>query len=347
MTKQCTQCGACCKFVAFPSSKDFEAAGDWLAVRGIKAEDGVLKVEMPCPKLTADGKCSINEHKPKACSDFVPGSIPECPLYAGGKNMNQVKQIVRKRDFKVLSVDEFKTAKKSGVVEATKLLPIQFFKATTREDGSVMISGYANTKGHPDRYGDIPTVFPALRNYVYELTDYLKNPIWLLDHTNSVSSIVGSSDPDLGGFIREDERGLGFAMVFTKSNFGPIAHARTVYLEGIGRAISISGRWHFEDKDNPDHLTFAEIYENSLVAVGADPDALTSKGLSLPGETEKGTARNLQGCIAAYEESIKAGRVLGPEDENALRESREKLNELLTKGEQPKDPYELVCSQIK
>jgi hypothetical protein len=52
-----------------------------------------------------------------------------------------------------------------------------------------------------------------------------------------------------------------------------------------------------EDKDNPNHLTLAEIYEVSLVGVGADPNALTS--------IKKGDAGN-----PPKEESKDAGRVL-------------------------------------
>lgn len=284
--KKCIQCGACCKFVLFPSSKDFEADGakDWLAIRGIKAEGGLLKVNMVCPKLTDDDKCAIQENKPKVCSDFEPGSIPECPLYKeGGKTMDEDKVLI---DFESKSADELMQMRKEGVIYGRKTLPIEDLKIGVDENGNVFVEGYANTKNVADRYGDIPTVFEALRNYVYGLSNYQKNPVCLMNHDNSVQSIAGSFQPALGGYCIEDEKGLKVKMVFSNSDYPPVAHARTVYAEGHGRAFSIGGRWSYEDKDNPMHLTHADIYEISIVGVGADPNAVTTK--SAPGEDEKG-----------------------------------------------------------
>lgn len=140
------------------------------------------------------------------------------------------------------------------------------------EDGVITISGYANTKGTADRYGDVPTVMPAIRNYVYELTEFRKNPVMLIDHNNSVGYIAGSFTQ-----LQEDEKGLRFKAAFSKSNFPLVAHARTVYAEGHGKALSIAGRWFFENKDAQEQLTYADIFEISLVGVGADPNALAGK----------------------------------------------------------------------
>jgi len=150
-----------------------------------------------------------------------------------------------------------------------RVFPIKDLKATKAEDGTIKIRGYANTKGNKDRYGDIPTVFPALRNYVYELNQFSKNPVMLVDHKNSATWIAGSFD-----VLREDELGLYFEASFTKSDYPPVAHVRQVYAEGHGRALSISGRFFWEDKDNPNHLTYVDMIEISLVGVGADPNAL-------------------------------------------------------------------------
>ncbi len=149
-----------------------------------------------------------------------------------------------------------------------KLFEITDFKASM-EDGKVVIQGYANTKNKPDRYGDIPTVFSALRDHVYDLTEYLKNPIMLIDHQNRIDHVAGSYP-----IVREDEKGLFVKGVFSNSDFPLIKHARTVYLEGHAKAFSIGGYWYFEDKDNPTHLTLAEICDISVVGIGADPDAL-------------------------------------------------------------------------
>jgi len=152
---------------------------------------------------------------------------------------------------------------------AIKICDIAELKTISEKDGVVILQGYANTKNKADRYGDIPVVFDKVRNYVYDLTEFIKNPVMLLDHTNRVEAIAGSFTE-----IIEDEVGLRFTAKFSNSELPTIKHAKTVYLEGHGKALSIAGRWHYEDKDNPKHLTMAEIYHIALVGVGADPDAL-------------------------------------------------------------------------
>lgn len=151
-----------------------------------------------------------------------------------------------------------------------KFLAISDLKITEK-DGKVFIEGYANTKDRKDRYGDVPTVFPKLRAFVYELSQYQKNPVMLINHRNAIENIAGSMVE-----IAEDEKGLKFKGVFSNSELDLVKHTRQVYKEGHAKAISIGGIWHYEDPDNPSHLTLAEIYEISLVAVGADPNALAS-----------------------------------------------------------------------
>lgn len=180
---------------------------------------------------------------------------------------------------RILPVDGCKVL---GTIEkpAKKVLAIEELKASA-VDGVVTITGYANTKGHADRYGDVPTVFAALRNYVYELADFSKNPVMLLDHRNQIGSVAGSFK-----ILREDEKGLWFQAEFSKSNSEAIAHARCVYLEGHAKALSIAGRFYFEDKDNPTHLTYANIAEISLVGVGADQLALVDSAAAAAPKAE-------------------------------------------------------------
>lgn len=151
---------------------------------------------------------------------------------------------------------------------AVKVLPITGAKITA-ENGKTFIEGYANTKNQPDRYGDIPAVYRAKRNYVYELSQFVKNPVLLVDHVNRIDHVAGSVRE-----IREDERGLYFRAEFSGSDNPVVKHAREVYTEGHAKGISIAGRFHFEDAENPSLLTLAEIFEISLVAVPADPNAL-------------------------------------------------------------------------
>jgi len=150
---------------------------------------------------------------------------------------------------------------------AVKLLAIEAAKISTA-DGKLRLEGYANTKNRPDRYGDIPAPYPALRDFVYELGEFRKNPVLLIDHVNAVDHIAGSVTE-----AREDANGLYFVAEFSDSDLPLIKHARQVYGEGHARGISIAGQFHYENPTNPDQLTLAEIYEISLVAVPADPDA--------------------------------------------------------------------------
>jgi len=153
---------------------------------------------------------------------------------------------------------------------ALKILPLQ--DATVKqENGLVYIEGYANTKNLADRYGDIPTVLKQKRNFVYELTEFKKNPVLLIDHVNQLDHLAGSVTE-----IFEDEKGLYFKALFSASNHPTIAHARQLYKEGHAKGISIAGRFHYEVPSNQSLLTLAEIYEISLVAIPADPRSLAA-----------------------------------------------------------------------
>lgn len=149
--------------------------------------------------------------------------------------------------------------------KGNKEFEITEFKAV-EENGKVIISGYANTKGVADRYGDIPT--PFNRTYVYELEDYRRNPIILLNHDADIKNMAGKCIE-----IREDEKGLFFKAEMTSSKLPIMEHTRTVIKEKILRTVSIGGMWLFEDLANPNHLTLAKIFEISLVAIPADPFA--------------------------------------------------------------------------
>jgi len=164
-----------------------------------------------------------------------------------------------------------------------KILPIEGGKIV-QENGAVYLEGYANTKGQADRYGDIPAVYKGKRDYVYDLKEYLKNPVLLVDHVNAIDHVAGSMSE-----IREDTRGLYFKARFSTSDYPVVEHARKIYTEGHAKGISIAGKFHYENPDAPNQLTLAEIYEISLVAVPADPDALAEavqKALKQLGDTK-------------------------------------------------------------
>ena len=136
------------------------------------------------------------------------------------------------------------------------------FKAV-EENGLVKISGYANNKNIADRYGDIPTAFG--RSFVYELEEYRRNPVLLIDHEAEVKKLCGTVTE-----IHEDERGLYFEAVLSNSDLPEVKHARTLIKEGMLKTVSIGGIWLYEDMENPAHLTLAKIFEISLVTIPAD-----------------------------------------------------------------------------
>ncbi len=180
---------------------------------------------------------------------------------------------------------------------AIKILPLAQSKIR-QEGGLTYIEGYANTKNKADRYGDVPCVLASKRDYVYELTEFKKNPVLLLDHVNRVDHIAGSVTK-----IFEDESGLYFKAVFSASQSPAVAHARQVYAEGHAKGISIAGRFHYEDAQNPERLTLAEIYEISLVAVPADPDGLVKPSQENEEDTqtdEEQKAANTPQRLQAY-----------------------------------------------
>ena len=184
---------------------------------------------------------------------------------------------------------------------AVKILPIEEIKISETGDGLVYLQGYANTKNKADRYGDIPRVYEKKRDYVYELKNFAKNPVLLIDHVNRIDHLAGSVVN-----IREDDKGLYFKALFSTSKHPVVAHARHIYKEGHAKGISIAGRFHYEDPANPEYLTLAEIYEISLVAVPADPDSLVEaveksiKGLEEAGDIKKIATAVLQKEIDSW-----------------------------------------------
>lgn len=147
-------------------------------------------------------------------------------------------------------------------VKATKEFQLADVKAA-EENGVLKISGYANNKGVADRYGDIPTEYN--RDYVYELEEFKRNPVLLLDHYQSVANVAGKVTD-----IYEDGRGLYFEAELSASDLPAVKHARQLIKEGTLKTVSIGGIWSYEDLQNPSHLTLAKIFEISLVAIPAD-----------------------------------------------------------------------------
>lgn len=181
---------------------------------------------------------------------------------------------------------------------AVKILAIEEPKITEK-DGLTILEGYANTKNVADRYGDIPTIYSKKRTFVYKLDEFKKNPVLLIDHVNKIDHLAGSIT-----HIKEDSKGLYFKAVFSTSSHPVIAHARHIYKEGHAKGISIAGKFHFEDIQNPEHLTLAEIYEISLVAVPADPNSLAQAMEKALSNLESADGKESKNSLALIQKEI-------------------------------------------
>lgn len=178
-------------------------------------------------------------------------------------------------------------------------------------DGVLRISGYANNKHIADRYGDIPTEYN--RSYVYELEEYRRNPVLLMDHDQDIAHMVGSVTN-----IFEDEKGLYFEAEISNSDLPEIKHARQLIKEGHLKTVSIAGIWLYEDLQNPSHLTLAKIFEISLVAVPADTYAVFAP--KTPAEPTKSAERmDLRSAFGKL----------------AVFEMKQKINKFEAKSKQP------------
>ena len=188
------------------------------------------------------------------------------------KVKDQIKNIIMEAANSIKKIDF--TPKIIGTMENPHHKAFDVEDVKIEKEGEFLIfEGYANTKNKADRYGDIPTVYSKVRDYVYDLKFYKKNPVLLLNHINQTDYIAGSMMK-----IFEDEKGLYFKAKISNSDYGPVKHFRTILQEGHAKAISIGGRWHYENVENTRQLTLAEIAEISAVGVGADPRALGAAG---------------------------------------------------------------------
>lgn len=199
-----------------------------------------------------------------------------------------------------------KNTRKNLTVEKLK---VDVQPAESDQPEKVYITGYANTKNHADAYGDVPTNFNG--QPVYDVSRFLQNPVLLINHENAVESIAGRFVE-----LEEDQIGLKFkALLMSNAKTEEVQHAIEAYKQGFGVALSIGGQWFFEDTEQPKHLTKAIIHEISLVAVGADPLALTQgeRAKTIPdGTNPKG--KELLESIKAYRANPNVGNLLSVEE---------------------------------
>lgn len=165
--------------------------------------------------------------------------------------------------------------------DAKKTFAVEEFKAF-EDSGKFYLSGYANTKNKPDSYGDIPTNYNG--QPVYDLSRFEKNPCFFINHDTCTDSIAGNvvewKEDQIGLFVKV------LLMDLADCYSDEVKHSISAARKGFLRAMSIGGRWFFDDTKNPTHLTRAYLYEISLVGVPADDDALFTT-VTKPKQIEK------------------------------------------------------------
>jgi len=125
----------------------------------------------------------------------------------------------------------------------------------------ITLSGLASDFSE-DRDGE--NVMPgAFKN---TLADFRKNPVMLMDHTNSVRNIAGS-------FTRIREGNDGLHVEGKISNAPELRSIRFLVAEGHLKAFSIGGMMRF-NAANYREIEEVKLFEVSLVAVPANPGAL-------------------------------------------------------------------------
>lgn len=146
-------------------------------------------------------------------------------------------------------------------------------KMTIVKDGDVVrdyrgvtIKGYLSTfKGttESDRQGDYVDD-GAFRD---TLKKFMANPVMLADHRNSVANIAGKFV-----VVREDRKGLYVEGELSDAP-GNIDN-RFKVAEGSLRTLSMGGIFHY--KEDGRGIFKVDLWEGSLVAIPANPDALFS-----------------------------------------------------------------------
>lgn len=167
--------------------------------------------------------------------------------------------------------DEYRRVKAFDLVIPTE---IKAHKAVAITDGEndgivtdyqdVVIQGLASTFKNvtpADRDGDYvePDAFAET------IAAFMRNPVMLIDHKNSVREIAGS-------FAAIQQTALGLEVIGRISNSPEMRHVRFLAVEGHLKAFSIGGLFYF----GPDghSIQRVKLFEISLVAVPANPDTL-------------------------------------------------------------------------
>ena len=128
----------------------------------------------------------------------------------------------------------------------------------------IVIEGYLSTfeaVTKADRDGD------AVEEGAFAdtITEFMKNPVLLVDHINMVEYLAGSFT-----IVKEDKKGLRIRAEVTNSP--DMVAVRFKIAEGILKALSMGGIFYY--KEDRRTIFKVKLWEGSLVSIPANQDAL-------------------------------------------------------------------------
>lgn len=135
------------------------------------------------------------------------------------------------------------------------------YAGSMEEPKNMEFEAYLSTFGNVDRDGDV-VVRGAFNQ---DLREFMKNPVMLIDHRNSIENVVGKFTD-----VREDDKGLYVKGII--SNAPDVLSVRVKMAEGLIKALSMGG--YFQWDEDGVHITRVKLHEGSLVAIPANPEAL-------------------------------------------------------------------------
>ncbi len=248
---------------------------------------GSGRVEVPRPLPTPEPSQKFVSFKHEGVKGFgfevdssEDGTVIQIALPDGGRIFKTPNLLT------VESVTSEEAPRKEVIVEKRVVpfeaqIPIEakFTEVRKEDDGpivdyrDVIVEGLASTFQHvtpADRDGDyiLEGAFDAT------LKKFMKNPVMLADHTNSVHQVVGSYSK-VG--VTKD----GLAVTGVVSNAPGLRDLRFKLVEGHIKAFSIGGFFFFQE-GTWNAVEMVELFEISIVAIPANPDALfTTRSLTL------------------------------------------------------------------
>lgn len=228
----------------------FESGGERVAGKALRVDGDSLVVQLAVP--SRDGVLLVTDTE----------------LTVKASDLEVTKALMQQKRMKVFeggAAIEFPTDKKFVTVYDTA-------DGSAGKDGTapirdyldVVIEGYGSTfveTTKRDRGGDyiIPGAFTKT------LADFMKNPVILTDHENSVRMLAGS-------WTKVGSNARGLAVQGRISNAPGVRDTRFKLIEGHLKGLSIGGIFSYTD----DHYGIDEVtlFEISLTPIPMNPDAL-------------------------------------------------------------------------